>query len=181
MVQVEHFLVYQQDFLDGGNKLIDAFSCSDIGGSSISVLIFLSKYRAMHAEWYKAFSAKSSDVTLKIISLSDICSATRLILWVLFSYETLCIFLSCLKALCMQNMQYVQSISEALDRVTIVKLSSLDDGFWLHDAEVGRVDLKLEHVDRFCLLANALQQLLWYLVFPNGAFSTVVYSSTSFL
>jgi hypothetical protein len=41
------------------------------------------------------FSAKSSDVTLKIISLSDICSATRLILWVLFSHETLCIFLSC--------------------------------------------------------------------------------------
>jgi hypothetical protein len=29
----------------------------------------------------------------------------------------------------MQNMQYVQSISEALDRVTIVKLSSFDDGF----------------------------------------------------
>jgi hypothetical protein len=28
------------------------------------------------------------------------------------------------------------------------------------DAEVRRVDLKLEHVDRFCLLANALQQLL---------------------
>jgi hypothetical protein len=39
----------------------------------------------------------------KIISLSDICSATRLILWVLFSDETVCIFLSCLKALCLQN------------------------------------------------------------------------------
>jgi hypothetical protein len=60
----------------------------------------------------------------------------------------------------MQNMQDVQSISEALDRVTIVKLSSFDDGFWLHDAEVRCVDLKLEHVDRFCLLAKALQQLL---------------------
>jgi hypothetical protein len=45
------------------------------------------------------------------------------------SDETLCIFLSCLKALCLQNMQAVQSISEALDRVTIVKLSSFDDGF----------------------------------------------------
>jgi hypothetical protein len=81
---------------------------------------------------------KSSDVTLKIIWLSDICSATRLILRVLFSDDTLCIFLSCLKALCLQNMQAVQSISEALDCVTIVKLSSFDDGFWLHDAEVGQ-------------------------------------------
>ena len=53
-------------------------------------------------------------------------------------------------------MQSVESISEALDRVTIVTLSSFDDGFLLHDAEVGRVDLKLEHVDRFCLLVNAL-------------------------
>jgi hypothetical protein len=34
----------------------NAFSCSDIGGSSISALEFLSKYRVIHAEWYKAFS-----------------------------------------------------------------------------------------------------------------------------
>jgi hypothetical protein len=29
----------------------------------------------------------------------------------------------------------------------------------LHDAEVGRVDLKLEHVDRFCLLVITTERL----------------------
>jgi hypothetical protein len=42
----------------------------------------------------------------------------------------------------LQDKQAVQSILETLDRITIVKLSSFDDGFWLHDAEVGHVDLK---------------------------------------
>jgi hypothetical protein len=203
LIQVEHFLMYQQVFLNGGNKLIECIFM--LWHRRLLDLCFsISKQISCYTRWmiqsifdyhkscYKAFTSKhnlstcsnfkstcptsascnqnqssnedhftivtrsrASEISIfdkffrrHFISLSDICSTTRLIRWVLFSDKTLCIFLLCLKALCLQirvitkltnSEQSVQSISEALDRVTIVKWSSFDDGFWLHDAEVGHV------------------------------------------
>jgi hypothetical protein len=50
----------------------------------------------------------------------------RCIICQVFTAERLCIRL---KALSLQDKQAVQSILETLDRITIVKLSSFDDGF----------------------------------------------------
>jgi hypothetical protein len=156
MVQVEHFLVYQQVFLDVGNKLIECIYmlwhrsfldlCFDISKQiscyerwmiqSIFGNVFRRHFEDHFTVWYlfrNTLNTLGSIFRRNVVHLSVV-----------------------FKCFVFANMAAVQWISEALDRVTIVKLSSFDHGFWLHDAAVGRVDLKSEHVDRFCLLVNAL-------------------------